>query len=76
MNYLKMVKKANEMSKAYYAGNDIATDSEFDALVEEIKKYEKKVKSVKADLKKRHRNRAHFRILRMSNHLSLWLRSS
>ena len=42
MNYLKMVKKANEMSKAYYAGNDIATDSEFDALVEEIKKYEKK----------------------------------
>lgn len=42
MNYLKMIAKANKMSKAYYGGNDIATDSEFDALLEQIKKYEKK----------------------------------
>ena len=42
MNYLKAVDFANKMSKAYYAGKEKISDSEFDALIERIKKYEKK----------------------------------
>ena len=42
MNYLKAIAYANKMSRAYYEGNEIISDSEFDALIEKIKKYEKK----------------------------------
>ena len=42
MNYLKAIAYANKMSKAYYEGKEIISDSEFDALIEKIKKYEKK----------------------------------
>lgn len=42
MNYLKAISYANKMSKAYYEGKEIISDSEFDALIERIKKYEKK----------------------------------
>ena len=41
MNYLKAVAYANKMSRAYYEGKEIISDSEFDALILKIRKYEK-----------------------------------
>jgi len=41
-NYEKLVQKANIFSKAYYAGNEKISDSEFDAMIAQIKEFEKK----------------------------------
>lgn len=40
-SYKKAIAYANKCSKAYYLGNEIIDDDEFDALIEKIKKYEK-----------------------------------
>lgn len=41
MKYSKAIKLANKYSKAYYLGNEIVSDSEFDGLMEKIKLFEK-----------------------------------
>lgn len=49
ISYKKAIAYANKLSKAYYTGNELVDDDEFDALIEKIKKYEKKTGKASKD---------------------------